>query len=287
MVLRNPSGTGASSDAGTGSGIGAGIVFAGHRRKSSSDGEGGLGGFNGPLRALEAGLREHEARRDMYRRVALPGGPTLVRHKYLQFLISSAPSSVQAPRYAGYLLAQGVRNVVRVCEPTYNAAVLRGASIGVHDWIFPDGDAPPPDVVAKWLKLMDEVFDLANDGAGTRDEVVAVHCKAGLGRAPVLVAIALIEAGAHPFEAVGTIRAQRRGAINARQMAFLEAYTPRRVAKLHKVPKRGSDASSSATKRNSGSLSGSKEGTSPRNRRQTFGFAWMKRSSNKNHHVGC
>lgn len=45
-------------------------------------------------------------------------------------------------------------------------------------------------------------------------------------RAPVLVAIALIEKGMHPLDAVRFIRDRRRGAINRQQLAYLEKYKP-------------------------------------------------------------
>ncbi|KAH9511053.1 protein-tyrosine phosphatase 4A family member PRL-1 isoform X2 [Dermatophagoides farinae] len=58
---------------------------------------------------------------------------------------------------------------------------------------------------------------------------IAVHCVAGLGRAPVLVAIALIEAGLKYIDAVEMIRAARRGAINAKQLDYLSEYKPKKV----------------------------------------------------------
>lgn len=50
---------------------------------------------------------------------------------------------------------------------------------------------------------------------------IAVHCVAGLGRAPALVAIALIEMGMQPLDAVEYIRRKRRGAFNNRQIMYI------------------------------------------------------------------
>jgi len=44
----------------------------------------------------------------------------------------------------------------------------------------------------------------------------------------VLVAIALIEQGLQPIEAIEKIRKKRRGAINVKQISFLEKYKPRK-----------------------------------------------------------
>lgn len=43
-------------------------------------------------------------------------------------------------------------------------------------------------------------------------------------RAPVLVAIALIEDGMSPLDSVELIRERRRGAINSKQLRYLESY---------------------------------------------------------------
>jgi hypothetical protein len=59
-------------------------------------------------------------------------------------------------------------------------------------------------------------------------KTIGVHCVAGLGRASVLVAVALIEHGLQPFAAIQLIRKKRRGALNARQIQYLENYKPKR-----------------------------------------------------------
>lgn len=50
---------------------------------------------------------------------------------------------------------------------------------------------------------------------------MGIHCISGLGRAPVLVAIALIELGMEPLDAIEFIRSKRRGAFNRPQICYL------------------------------------------------------------------
>ena len=54
---------------------------------------------------------------------------------------------------------------------------------------FPDGSAPTQEIIEKWLSLVNKEF------MGDPETCVGVHCVTGLGRAPVLVATALIELG--------------------------------------------------------------------------------------------
>ncbi|XP_030644963.1 protein tyrosine phosphatase type IVA 3-like isoform X2 [Chanos chanos] len=91
----------------------------------------------------------------------------------------------------------------------------------IEDWPFDDGAPPPSKVVEDWLNLLRSRF-MEDPGC-----CVAVHCVAGLGRAPVLVALALIESGMKYEDAIQFIRQKRRGAINSKQLTYLEKYRPK------------------------------------------------------------
>ena len=121
--------------------------------------------------------------------------------------------------------ARNVTDVVRVCKPTYDKELLTSNGVKVHDWAFKDGGIPPQETLSSFLSLCAERFgpllnikSLPTDPTGP---VIAVHCVAGLGRAPVLVAIALIEAGLTPLDAVDYVRKRRRGAFNSVQLQYL------------------------------------------------------------------
>lgn len=144
--------------------------------------------------------------------------PTLVENKGRRFLIMDAPTDGNLSKYVTFLKKKNVTHVVRACEATYSIAPLTDAGIQVTDVTFKDGDPPPLDVVDKWLRLVDAEFK------DKKEAVIAVHCVAGLGRAPVLVAIAIIESGMDPYETINFIRKRRRGAINAKQLKYLEDY---------------------------------------------------------------
>jgi len=144
--------------------------------------------------------------------------PTFLENKNSRFLIMDAPTDANLASYMEVMSKKNVKTVVRACEGTYSTAPLVKAGIKVVELSFPDGDPPPEDVVMKWLELVRDEF------SKTENSTIAVHCVAGLGRAPVLVAIALIEMGMDPMDAIAFIRKRRRGAINARQLKYLEGY---------------------------------------------------------------
>ncbi|GJJ68619.1 protein tyrosine phosphatase type IVA [Entomortierella parvispora] len=144
----------------------------------------------------------------------------------LSFLILDCPSDTTLPAYLPVLEDHSVTDVVRICEGSpYDPKPLTDLNIQVHDNMkFQDGTAPGKDVVARWLELNDEVFF---NSAG-RERSIAVHCVSGIGRAPVLVAISLVEGGMDPLDAIAYIRKVRRGALNRSQIAFLDSYKKRK-----------------------------------------------------------
>ncbi|KAJ3304911.1 hypothetical protein HDU76_005104 [Blyttiomyces sp. JEL0837] len=156
---------------------------------------------------------------------------TPIDRRNLRFLIFDAPNDANLNLYLTELKARNVTDVVRVCEPTYQKSVLEKEGIRVVDWPFADGSIPPLNIIQGFLGLCEERFVGGINGAGgaaavnenaePTGPVVGIHCVAGLGRAPVLVAIALIESGMAPLDAVDYVRKRRRGAFNSVQLTYL------------------------------------------------------------------
>lgn len=150
--------------------------------------------------------------------------PSFIERGAQRFLVIDAPTDANVDAYIREFKAHNVTELVRACECGYSPDKIKRAGVGVHDMVFPDGDPPPDTVIASWLALCRATFAKGNPDKRT----IAVHCVAGLGRTPVLVAIALIEDGLEPLDAVAAIRAKRRGAINAKQLHYLEHTYKRR-----------------------------------------------------------
>jgi protein tyrosine phosphatase type IVA len=148
----------------------------------------------------------------------LPNPPSLIEYKGKRFLIFDAPNDDNIGVYLREFNKHTVVHVVRVCDPTYGTEALTEKHIQVTDLIFPDGAAPPKGIVDQWLNIVRTV------NRNQPNATIGIHCVAGLGRAPVLVAIALIESGLDPAEAVEFIRKRRRGAINTNQLRWLRQY---------------------------------------------------------------
>jgi len=148
----------------------------------------------------------------------------------MRFLITDAPKDANLHVYLRLFKKYNVTDIVRISEPLYEASGVEAAGIHMHEMHFPDGESPPDEIIAQFLELIEERFPQkqadVQPTSGTQPCVV-VHCVAGLGRAPVMVAIALIEAGLDALTAVQFIRDRRRGAINSIQLSYLESYVPR------------------------------------------------------------
>jgi len=179
---------------------------------------------------------------------SLGSKPTHIPVETMSFLVMDAPKQSNLHLYIKECRRHGVTDLVRVCQATYaGEADLHSAGIELHEMSFDDGLSPPKHVIEKWLDLVHARFFGTHVTASSADQLnntqrissnaaspaiaplrtatIAVHCVAGLGRAPVLVAIALIEfADMDPVDAVSIIRRHRRGAINGTQLNYLEKY---------------------------------------------------------------
>eukprot|EP00501_MAST-03F_sp_TOSAG23-6_P002637 GSMAST32.ASY1.ANO1.2779.1 assembled CDS len=161
---------------------------------------------------------------------------TFVEWNNFRFLIMDAPNDHNVHLYLKEMRQVGCTQCVRVCESTYEVTSMVAAGITVHDLPFTDGRSPPDEVLQKWLDIVENNMDSASkntskkNASEEKEGTIAIHCIAGLGRAPMMVAIAFIENGLEWTKAVEVIRARRRHAINAKQLEYLKNYKPTRAS---------------------------------------------------------
>ncbi|ELK18119.1 Protein tyrosine phosphatase type IVA 1 [Pteropus alecto] len=152
--------------------------------------------------------------------------PVEIAYTNMRFLIAHSPTNASLNKFLQELKKNNVTTIVRVCEATYNTTILEKEGIQVLDWPFGDSGPPSSQFVDKWLTFVKQKFH------DDPDSCIAVHCATGLGRGPVLVALALIEGGMKYEDAVHFIRQKCRGAFNSKQLLYLEEYRPTMCLRL-------------------------------------------------------
>ena len=173
----------------------------------------------------------------------------------VDFVICDCPPVPRLADYVQAFHAHHVTDVVRVCDrTTYDEQVFEQEHIRVHDFIkFQDGGVPDDAQVYQFLDWFAERLALAattttatttatapatvgsqsllavspsaaNASSTTTRKAIAVHCVSGLGRAPVLIAILLLEyvERMEVLDTVEYLRKYRRGALNRVQLRWLE-----------------------------------------------------------------
>ncbi|ORZ34187.1 protein-tyrosine phosphatase-like protein, partial [Catenaria anguillulae PL171] len=135
------------------------------------------------------------------------------------------PSSLSDYISGLQLQAPTVAHLVRISDNavhSYDTAPFTAAGIEVHDWIkFDDGTTPTKDQVKLWLEFLATLIREAKRAGLSECPAVAIHCVSGIGRAPLLVAVAFVECGMDSLDAVEAIRKVRRGAFNTTQVRWL------------------------------------------------------------------
>ncbi|KAJ3328996.1 Protein tyrosine phosphatase type IVA 1 [Blyttiomyces sp. JEL0837] len=148
----------------------------------------------------------------------------------IRFIITDCPSDANLTSdYKPIFEENGVHHIVRLCEPTvYDGKVLQEFGIEVVDLAFEDGSVPPEPVLTAFRSLIDQLMasstastDTSSSSRTTDPPSIAIHCVSGIGRAPVLVVVALVDAGMEPLEAVELVRQKRRGALNKKQLEWV------------------------------------------------------------------
>ncbi|KAJ9476173.1 Tyrosine-protein phosphatase CDC14 [Pseudozyma hubeiensis] len=113
-----------------------------------------------------------------------------------------------------YFKDRGVKLVVRLNNPLYDREAFLNAGIDHSDMYFDDGSNPTDEILIDFIDKADKVIQ--------QDGVVAVHCKAGLGRTGVLIGAYLVwKHGFSAGEAIGFMRFMRPGCVVGPQQHFM------------------------------------------------------------------
>lgn len=148
---------------------------------------------------------------------------SLVQGVKYNYLITSRPTKNSFGDYIKLLQKYNVSVVVRVCDSYYDANILNDYNIKIYDINIGDGCVPTPDNIQTWICILNQL-DIGS--------TIAIHCVAGLGRAPTMVVLSLIIIDKmNNIKAIELIRSKIRGSLNNKQLQFICSYKPEKTTK--------------------------------------------------------
>jgi protein tyrosine phosphatase type 4A len=122
----------------------------------------------------------------------------------------SSPNSNNLNIFLENLKKCNIKLIVRLCEPSYS---LPSDMIQIQDLPIPSC-IPSKEVIRQWNDILDSI-----------NENIYIHCDSGLGRAPTMIAIALLQKDVEPHIAVQMLRTINKKLFNNIQLKFIFNYT--------------------------------------------------------------
>jgi protein tyrosine phosphatase type 4A len=130
------------------------------------------------------------------------------------FIISESPNNITITEYINILLKNSINIVICLSEDKkYDVNVFKNVNIDYLHFPIKDGTTPTDEQIKKLLKFLE------------RYNSIAFHCDAGLGRAPLMLAISFILLFNYkPANIIEKIRGKEKRALNTTQLTYLFAF---------------------------------------------------------------
>lgn len=126
-------------------------------------------------------------------------------------------------QFLEYAKANGIKAIIRLNEAVYDRKLVLALGISHYDISFADGSVPSISQLDEFYRIVESTLN-GHDGNNNQKGAIAVHCRAGLGRAGTMISSYLIRKyKLDSKEAIAFVRMMRPGSVLGKQPRFLES----------------------------------------------------------------
>lgn len=150
---------------------------------------------------------------------------SLIEYKNYRFLITNSPSNDDIFNYVQLYKYKHVVVLISVSNICYDTKLFIENGIAVINLHYEDNQSPNLNLIYQWMDIINKYLTpfIIKDNIINKP-CIAIHCTSGLGKAPTLVAIALIELGMDNIASIQYIRNKSKRAFNHQQLNYIIKY---------------------------------------------------------------